>query len=1587
MTGRRCCRRLSSLLLAVGALWAGSTADAAAQGSAATDRVALEALYDATGGPSWANRTNWKTASPLGEWHGVRTDDDGRVTRLRLDRNGLTGPIPGALGDLARLEELSLRENRLTGSIPAALGRLTNLDWLRLDRNDLTGSIPAGLGRLANLRGLYLARNDFDAGPVPSWLGDLDRLERLELWETNRTGPIPPALGRLTNLRSLSLDGNDLTAGPIPRWVRELVDLESLSLRRTNRTGSIPPWLGNLPGLQWLNLGRNDLTGPLPAELGRLANLRGLYLNDNDLTAGPIPSWLGGLTNLERLHLQRTKRTGPIPTALNRLKNLRQLHLGDNDLTAGPIPLWLGDLTNLERLVLRETNRTGPLPDRLGNLTSLRQLDLGGNDLTAGPIPSWLSRLSNLEELTLGSANRTGPLPGWLGSLTNLRWVHLGHNDLTGPLPPELGRLGNLRDLNLRDNGLTGPIPAALTNLDELVTFDVSQTDVCVPSDPAFQRWKAGIEARGGRFAATSCDDHAGDRAVLAALYDGTGGPNWTDNTNWKTEAPLREWHGVTTDADGRVSRLHLDGNGLTGRMPVSLGDLAHLVDLSLRRNHLSGAVPAALGRLTNLDWLSLDRNHLTGAMPDLGGLAALRGLYLGGNDFAAGPIPAWVGNLPRLERLSLWEANRNGPIPAALGRLGDLRHLDLRTNALTGETPTALTNLRNLDFFDASGNAVCVPSDDAFRAWREEIEARGGTFRASSCEEHAGDRETLAAFYDTTGGSNWTDDTNWKSDEPLYTWYGVTTDADGRVDGLSLAENDLAGPLPAVLEDLTNLRFLDLSGNQFSGPIPAELGNLVNLEELMLRHGESDPKDSSDDGLAGAIPVEFGNLTGLERLNLSGHDLTGLIPAALGNLTNVRDLDLGGNGLTGPVPAALGNLTSLHWLNLGRNRLTGPLPAVLGRLTGLNGLDLGRNDWTAGPIPEAWSNLSNLSRLRLFHANVTGPLPIWLETLPDLRLLDLSYNWGISGPLPSRLNLSHLDEIDIFATRACVPFTWLSWPVDFLGAQCGSAPETIDVAVFYTPAARDAAGGPRAVEAAIDLMVAETNRAYEAARLSYRLALVASEAVEYEETGESETDARRFRDPADGYMDSIHDMRNRVGADLAHLIVEESDVGGVAFRKTPFAMTTRRAGGRVFAHELGHNLGLGHDRYAELHVGPRRGWGLSSYPGYGYVNQQAFDVGASPDSHWVTIMAYVTQCSDNGVRCGHVFQYSNPQQTRAGEPLGVPADAESVGVDGPSDAAAVLDATGPAVASWRDRPGANRPPTATGNLPDRELPLRDTLAVNVSQTFVDPDGDALTYAVSSSAPHVATVLAAGARVTVTAVGLGKATISVTATDRGGLSAAQSFSVTVSSPGNRPPEAVGALPPLTLGVDGAAVAVAVRGAFRDPDGDRLTYGAASSVPTVAAVAVLGSTVTVTPTGEGTATLTVTATDAGGSNGTATQTFTATVGPAGARRFTDDPIVPGVTPVRAVHFTELRVRIDVLRGEAGLAPFGWTDPVLLAGVTPVRLVHLTELRSALAEAFAAAGRAAPRWADASASSSTPIRAVHVTELRAAVLALE
>ena len=122
-----------------------ATAPPAVSGSVETDREALVALYNATDGPNWTDNYNWLSDAPLGEWEGVNTNDDGRVTELVLRDNALSGEIPAELGSLSNLTYLFLNANDLSGEIPPELGNLSNLEELYLSANDLSGCVPGSL--------------------------------------------------------------------------------------------------------------------------------------------------------------------------------------------------------------------------------------------------------------------------------------------------------------------------------------------------------------------------------------------------------------------------------------------------------------------------------------------------------------------------------------------------------------------------------------------------------------------------------------------------------------------------------------------------------------------------------------------------------------------------------------------------------------------------------------------------------------------------------------------------------------------------------------------------------------------------------------------------------------------------------------------------------------------------------------------------------------------------------------------------------------------------------------------------------------------------------------------------------------------------------------------------------------------------------------------------------------------------------------------------------------------------------------------------------------------------------------------------
>ena len=192
------------------------------------------------------------------------------------------------------------------------------------------------------------------------------------------------------------------------------------------------------------------------------------------------------------------------------------------------------------------------------------------------------------------------------------------------------------------------------------------------------------------------------DRAALVALYNATDGPNWTNSTNWLSDAPIGEWHGVTTDTSGRAIELTLHNKRLTGEMPAELGDLTKLTRLWLSGNQLTGEIPAELGRLSNLQYLYLYSNQLSGEIPaELDSLSNLERLNLSDNQLS-GEIQAALGRLSNLRYLNL-AGNELREIPAELGGLSKLHTLNLSGNELTEEIPAALGRLSNLRYLHLS--------------------------------------------------------------------------------------------------------------------------------------------------------------------------------------------------------------------------------------------------------------------------------------------------------------------------------------------------------------------------------------------------------------------------------------------------------------------------------------------------------------------------------------------------------------------------------------------------------------------------------------------------------------------------------------------------------------------------------------------------------------------------------------------------------------------------------------------------------------------------------------------------------------------
>ena len=767
------------------------------------------------------------------------------------------------------------------------------------------------------------------------------------------------------------------------------------------------------------------------------------------------------------------------------------------------------------------------------------------------------------------------PLSTWHGVLLTtpsgrVRVLSLPANRLHGAIPAEIANLTELELLNLTNNALEGVLPTGLMNLTRLDTLWTGQVDLCAPRDPAFEAWLETIDFGGmlcppqeqsvidvAVFYTPAARDFAGGGAAeIESLIDSmvaetnlayaASGVNQTlslvavrEVAHTEADAPTDQER-LVDKSDGVLDGVHAIRDEGAADVVMLLGDYDWgFADVMVQVSPDFEDRALGVASVSDVRWFAHELGHLMGLRHD-------RHLECHEGHCSPAAFEDGYGYVNQ-------EAFEAGA-PDSAGWYTIMAYgAQCVANGLDCEPVLRFSNPDRL-WPPGDGEAMGIPGVEHTGAVRGPANAvrtlnrtrtTVANFRTPTTVTLT-DKAALEALYNATNGPSWTDNTHWTSDAPLSSWYGVTTNSDGRVTRLELDDNGLRGKLPAALGDLSEL----------------------------------------------------------ERLNLEDNALRGTLPSALANLTNLTSLRLTrSRALTGPLPDGLRELTDLSTVQIQDTELCAP-----------------DND--------------------TFQA--------WWETISKTGLI-------------------------------CPP----------------TAQSVIEVAVFYTPAARSQAGGTAQMKARIDHMVAATNTAYRDGGVNQRIQAVAVEEVAYTE-GTSDTDLGRLHDPGDGYMDEVHDVRDRLGADIV-LLIRRANAGTVsrAYLMTPvslghasfaFGVVANIGGARHFAHELGHIMGLNHDRFVSCESGSCE---PAAFPyAYGYVNQPGLRPGASSSKPWLTIMAYTNQCTGNGVACQQLMRFSDPDQTYQGDPLGIAGLAPSNSwANGPSDAVRALNRTRGYVANFRQPP------------------------------------------------------------------------------------------------------------------------------------------------------------------------------------------------------------------------------------------------------------------------------------------------------------
>ncbi|KAL2577863.1 hypothetical protein AAZV13_16G164200 [Glycine max] len=512
-------------------------------------------------------------------------------------------------------------------------------------------------------------------------------------------------------------------------------------------------------------------------------------------------------------------------------------------------------------------------------------------------------------------------------------------------------------------------------------------------------------------------------------------------------------YHGFYRRFDLEAYRRWIFG----GEISPCLADLKHLNYLDLSGNEFLGkgmAIPSFLGTMTSLTHLNLSYTGFWGKIPpQIGNLSNL--VYLALRDVDNGTVPSQIGNLSKLRYLDLSDNYFLGEgmaIPSFLCAMTSLTHLDLSYTRFMGKIPSQIGNLSNLVYLGLGGYSVVEPLlaenvEWVSSMWKLEY-LHLSTVDLSKAFHWLHTLQSLPSLTHlylsgcTLPHYNEPSLLNFSSLQTLILYNTSYSPAISFVPkwifklkklvSLQLWGNEIQGPIPGGIRNLTLLQNLYLSGNSFSSSIPDCLYDLHRLKFLNL----------GDNHLHGTISDALGNLTSLVELDLSGNQLEGNIPTSLGNLCNLRDIDFSNlklnqqvnelleilapcisHGLTrlavqssrlsGNMTDHIGAFKNIVRLDFSNNSIGGALPRSFGKLSSIRYLNLSINKFSGNPF-ESLGSLSKLSSLyidgNLFHGVVKEDDLANLTSLTEFGASGNNFTLKVGPNWRPNFRLSYLD-------------------------------------------------------------------------------------------------------------------------------------------------------------------------------------------------------------------------------------------------------------------------------------------------------------------------------------------------------------------------------------------------------------------------------------------------------------------------------------------------------------------------------------------------------------------------------------------------